>query len=361
MKKLTTEVLIIGAGPAGCTAAQMAAHHNLQTILVDRQKFPRDKTCGDGISLSSMVQLQNLGFDTKTILNNPKLIQSKNIYFYDQKDERIDLKNNLFFTFKRNDFDNLLWENLNQKINKIEQAEPVSIEKTDSGYHVIIENSGEKIEIETKYLVGADGYSSYVRRNLFPNLPIEKRVASRFYLKDENFDTDAYHFYFHEKVSPGYFWIFNVGKNEFNTGVYLPYNIASKELFELHNYYIQKYFERNIDKDNFYTWPIPNNFDFNSLASENAFLIGDAAGLCDKLIGHGIDAAILSGIVAINSLIFHSTKNTKNYPLQEIFRYNMTAYFKDSLSHSAEVYEKIFNDINKSNQHLKKYFNDVLH
>jgi geranylgeranyl reductase family protein len=360
LKKINTDILIIGAGPAGCSAAQAAAQMKINTILIDRKKFPRDKTCGDGILFSSLKHLENLGFETTKIIDNPNLIHSKNMFFYDQNDESIEIENNLFFTFNRLDFDNLLLENLDSSVKKMEEAETTSIEKNLSGYLVKIKTPTENISIETNFIIGADGYSSFVRRNLFQELNIDKRIASRFYLKDSNFKSDAYHFYFNEKISPGYFWIFEVGKGEFNTGVYLPDNFASKDIFELHNYFIKKHFNREIDKNEFYTWPIPNNTDFTNLAKENAILIGDAAGLCDKLIGHGIDAAILSGILAIQSINFFTHKNEKKYPLQEIYRYNMSIYFKESLSQSSEVYNRIFTNKKESKQELIKYFKSVL-
>ena len=56
-----TEVLIIGAGPAGTTAAIHAARAGFSTLLVDAKRFPRDKTCGDGLTPRAVAQLKSLG------------------------------------------------------------------------------------------------------------------------------------------------------------------------------------------------------------------------------------------------------------------------------------------------------------
>ena len=57
----SVELLIIGAGPAGATAAIHAGHRGISTLLIDAQPFPRDKTCGDGLTPRAIHQLQLLG------------------------------------------------------------------------------------------------------------------------------------------------------------------------------------------------------------------------------------------------------------------------------------------------------------
>lgn len=57
----SVELLIIGAGPAGATAAIHAGRRGISTLLIDTQPFPRDKTCGDGLTPRAIHQLQLLG------------------------------------------------------------------------------------------------------------------------------------------------------------------------------------------------------------------------------------------------------------------------------------------------------------
>ena len=57
----SVELLIIGAGPAGTTAAIHAGRRGISTLLIDAQLFPRDKTCGDGLTPRAIHQLQLLG------------------------------------------------------------------------------------------------------------------------------------------------------------------------------------------------------------------------------------------------------------------------------------------------------------
>ena len=60
----STEVLVVGAGPAGSAAAAWAARAGRAVLLVDAAEFPRDKTCGDGLTPRAIAQMQELGMST---------------------------------------------------------------------------------------------------------------------------------------------------------------------------------------------------------------------------------------------------------------------------------------------------------
>ncbi len=56
-------VLVVGGGPAGSAAAYWLARDGHQVTLVEKKEYPRDKTCGDGLTPRAVLQLQNMGFD----------------------------------------------------------------------------------------------------------------------------------------------------------------------------------------------------------------------------------------------------------------------------------------------------------
>ena len=56
-----TDVLVVGAGPAGSAAAAWAARSGRDVILLDAATFPRDKTCGDGLTPRAIAELDHLG------------------------------------------------------------------------------------------------------------------------------------------------------------------------------------------------------------------------------------------------------------------------------------------------------------
>ena len=58
---MTTEVLVVGGGPAGAAAAYWLARHGHDVTVVERKTFPRDKTCGDGLTPRAVHQLEEMG------------------------------------------------------------------------------------------------------------------------------------------------------------------------------------------------------------------------------------------------------------------------------------------------------------
>ena len=55
------DVLVIGAGPAGAAAGYWLAKEGLDVVMVDKKSFPREKTCGDGLTPRAVKQIVDMG------------------------------------------------------------------------------------------------------------------------------------------------------------------------------------------------------------------------------------------------------------------------------------------------------------
>ena len=55
------DVVVVGAGPGGSAAAYYLARRGVAVLLLDKAEFPRDKTCGDGLTPRAVRQLHDMG------------------------------------------------------------------------------------------------------------------------------------------------------------------------------------------------------------------------------------------------------------------------------------------------------------
>jgi geranylgeranyl reductase family protein len=60
---LSPDVLVVGGGPAGAAAAFWLSRHGHEVLLAEKSRFPREKTCGDGLTPRSVYELAEMGFD----------------------------------------------------------------------------------------------------------------------------------------------------------------------------------------------------------------------------------------------------------------------------------------------------------
>ncbi len=328
MSILHTQVCIVGGGPAGCTLALFLAKYGIPHILIEKAAFPRDKVCGDGLTLEVMHTLSQIdphllssfmdhpGFqpcwEVQATAPNGKVI---NLNFDPHVHPFAPL-----YTGRRREFDHFLWKNLNSSYTQlIAPAKVTEINRCKGVCRIHIRSSANRIqEIHSPLVVGADGSSSVVRRflgeesSLDQHLRKKKGIGIRAYGRVNPMRERKMEFIFYKKILPGYFWIFPLSNDQVNIGVYLSpqkmkhsrhhlpsllhsflrqYNMTVPEIDKVGNLELPK------------TWALPFCRGAFSLGGENYLLLGDAGSLIEPFTGKGIGMAMLSAKVAAHTII----------------------------------------------------------
>lgn len=306
MIKSNYDIIIVGAGPAGATAALYAKKHNLNCLVIEKSSFPKDKICGDAFMPVC-----------ETILNELDLslnfIDKKDICFVDavnffSNNEKFQVPA-LVYNCKRVIFDNFIFEKANSQVQILQNATILSLLKKDNEVTGLsVEWNNEIYKITSKYIIGADGATSKVRRLIGVAKMSDCAIACRSYLSYNN-TLPLFSIKYLTEITPGYFWMFRVSDSEVNVGTILFNENHKSTLIETHKKYVLNFLNTQLESKEIYSWQLPFTNNTNELCLPGCLLIGDAAGLIDPLIGHGIDTAMISAKFAIESIVEGKTTN----------------------------------------------------
>src|SRR5690348_9902640 len=102
------DVAIVGAGPAGSTCAAFCAKAGLRTLLIDREKFPREKVCGDCLNPACWPVLERLEIGTRVRDLAHASLERVEFIAIDGEKVTVDLPRDREIAIKRSLFDQLL-------------------------------------------------------------------------------------------------------------------------------------------------------------------------------------------------------------------------------------------------------------
>ena len=178
-----------------------------------------------------------------------------------------------------------------------------TIKRTTEGFEV----STSKGQFSAKYLIGADGPRSLVD-TLFFNNRTELVDAAQYKLSKENYHYDSVNYidFYYDTLSNYYFWIFEK-KKELNVGGLV------KDKQVLIDFIMKHFPKENFKYEAFCRGKIPLAGIKEKVFNQNAFLIGDAAGLTNPVTFAGIYTAVLSAKIAAYS-IYGELKMKKKHP-----------------------------------------------
>jgi geranylgeranyl reductase family protein len=304
------DVAIVGGGPAGSSCAAFCAVAGLRTLVLDREKFPREKVCGDCLNPSCWPVLERLALAERVRdlpHSRPGWVRFIAI---DGREISVDLPSGAGceISVKRSLFDDLLLRRAR------EVGADVHVQTTVTGLsrneHWNIETaSGESFH--ARLLIGADGRNSTVAHlcNLLP-APERERVALQAHVpRPRNFD-DRIVLQF---LPEGYSGQAPVNENELNLClVGTPPTISR----------LRKWAEGQFDLPSNQPWRTITPLTRSPVASahENVFFIGDAARLVEPFTGEGIYYALRSGELAATAIAKIFRGNNRKTVLREFGR-----------------------------------------
>jgi len=307
------DVIIIGAGPAGLSCAKELSNSNKKVLLLEKNNIIGPKVCAGGITNHDLEQLKL----PKELLDK----RYKQIIIHTPFHKDIIKQDKPFvYTIDRETLGQ--WQLKNIKTDNIIIKTESRVTEINNNY-IVVDNK----KIKFKYLVGADGSSSSVRRFLKlksnrKGIAIQYIIPTKKYKKIEMF--------FDSKLfGSGYAWIFP-HKSYVSIGCGCdPKVLSSKKVINNFNKWLKSN-KIDVSKGKYEANPI--NFDYQGYKFKNIFLTGDAAGLASGLTGEGIYQALISGEEIAKIILDKKYKSTK----------------MDELIRSKNMHNKVLNFLEKS-------------
>ncbi len=322
------DVLVVGAGPAGSAAAAWAARAGLQVVLADAAAFPRDKTCGDGLTPRAMAELDRLGLGAWTRSHTTN--RGLRAHGFGQTLELPWPGGSLpdhGSAVPRSELDDRIRSTaLAAGAHPLDRARAVDVVRTaDRAGQPGVErvgflvgtDSGEKVrhEVRCRRLVVADGVRSPLGKLLGREWHRESvyGVAARSYL-DTGQDDEWISSHLELRgeggeLLSGYGWIFPLGGGRVNLGVGTlatarrPANIALRPLMEFYARQRRTEWQLSDQLERPTSALLPMGGAVSGVAGPNWALIGDAAACVNPLNGEGIDYGLETGRVLVPLLL----------------------------------------------------------
>ncbi|TIC79940.1 geranylgeranyl reductase family protein [Nocardioides sp. GY 10127] len=313
-----TDVLVVGAGPAGSAAAAWLARQGVQVVLADAATFPRDKTCGDGLTPRAVGELRLLGLEDW--LRGRTVNQGLRAHGFGQV-LHLPWPGGALpdwgSAVPRTELDDRLRQvAVESGATCVEDARAVDVRRDGSRVAaVVFERRGqggredaERFEIACRRLVVADGVRSPLGKVLGREWHRDTvyGVAGRSYVTSEKHDDTwiSSHLELRDEqgsILSGYGWIFPLGTGEVNLGVGTlatakrPADIAVKPLMSFYADQRREEFGLGDDLRMPTSALLPMGGAVSQVAGPNWALIGDAAGCVNPLNGEGIDYGLETG------------------------------------------------------------------
>ncbi len=314
----TIDVAVIGAGPAGTAAAITLARSGIDVTVFDKATFPRDKTCGDGLTALALRMLEQLDFD-------PSVVDSfqdvSDIYVSGPKGYTIHLpmpdpdQGRFAAVATRLDLDAALVDLARKEGANIVEGTALrdAIEDDTGVVLTVTDDSGAERQLRARWVIAADGMWSPTRKFLGVSEPGYRGEWHAFRQYISNVGDRAateLHVFFEADLLPGYFWSFPLpgGRANIGFGIQRGGKVPVGDMGPLWEDLLERPYIRDLLGPDWTpdaphrAWPIPARVDVAIKATRRTLFVGDAVAACDVMSGEGIGQALFTGIRAAEAI-----------------------------------------------------------
>lgn len=298
-------VVIVGAGPGGCaTAIALAQRGASDVILVDRARFPRDKTCGSAISPLGLRVLADLGVDEDVRRLGHRI---HSLRLTTPRGRQLDLRGDeAAVILLRRDFDQLLVDRAKAAGVRFRDGFAVTA-LLEEGRRVVGVRSGDQ-EMRADFVVCADGTHACFSVDGRPKHTLATIMG---WWEDFAFDAGTIEMIFDRTLSPLYGWVFPESPSRVNIGIVVDGARAGRAgelgnvrpVFEA---FLQRHFQDRLrvarPAGRWCGHPISYSTWMRHGAAPGVLYVGEAARLTNVATGEGIYQAMHSGILAADAL-----------------------------------------------------------
>ncbi|MGI8949224.1 MAG: geranylgeranyl reductase family protein [Ornithinimicrobium sp.] len=306
-----TDVMVVGAGPAGSAAATWAARLGHDVVLADAATFPRDKSCGDGLTPRAVAELADLGLDDW--VRSHVVNQGLRAHGFGQVLELPwpggSLPDSGSAVPRTELDDHLRTLALDAGATGVQGTRAVDVTwDGDRIAGVVLEQDGARHTVACRHVVVADGVRSQLGRVLGRQWHRDTvyGVAARSYVSSERSDDPWISSHLELRglegeLLSGYGWIFPLGDGEVNIGVGTlatakrPAHVQLRPLLQLYADARREEFGLSGALRAPTSALLPMGGAVSGVAGANWALIGDAAGCVNPLNGEGIDYGLETG------------------------------------------------------------------
>ncbi len=303
------DLLVVGAGPAGCAAAITAARAGRSVVVIDKAAFPRDKTCGDGLTAGALRWLEHLEVPLSALQPSAPVADVM-IVSPSGRHVRIPLPSDGEHTrvMRRVDLDAaLVHATRSEGVTILDGNALTELKSLDASVEATLDDG--RI-LTASFAVAADGNYSTARRLLTPAAPPVLGEWSAFRQYFAHVDDPRLWVLFERDVLPGYAWVFPLPDGRANVGLAVLRGpgvtgkmLASKWRDVLERPSMRAVMGPNaVPESTHRAWPIPSHLDPERLAHGRVLFVGDAAGVVDPMTGEGIAQALETGVLAARAI-----------------------------------------------------------